>query len=371
MKKIYLLLSALLAIGTSCSNDLDGMISEENLADSKVMVVDDNRPYFVREDGSLCFTSVEAYYALTDSLVNLSGEEFENWEKQVGFASYRTYTNAIIDKIYDAEELENDDEVSRLLAENSQYVYRNTNGLVEARIVSETYKCIANKDGVFYFNNTRNVVDGNAIGVEKEGSVQLQKVYALDGGVSLLTENSAIDYKELVYTTRDNERQVCTFPRMVENIVYTEEIGKAKYVRHQMEIKIYGKKKKRRKWVNYKTDKHLEEIHAVFRNIPISVKPDGTVKEVSDSYVFNHTARIDRGDEHHVHTVVFDLGVLVKNYIGALEHPYCIHYRGTTRGCENTLYHEYAQYNYYNGAYDEKAKCPSHPIKYPIVFPGE
>lgn len=370
MKKIYLLLSALLAIGTSCSNDLDGMMSEENLSDSKVMVVDDNRPYFVREDGSLCFTSVEAYYALTDSLVNLSSVEFENWEKQVGFTSYRTYTDAIVDRIYDAEELENDDEVSRLLAENSQYVYRNANGLVEARIVSETYKCIANKDGVFYFNNTKNVVDGNAIGVEKDGNVQLQKVYALGDGVSPLTENSAIDYRELVYTTRDNERQVCTFPRMVENLVYTEASG-AKYIRHQMEIKIYGKKKKRRKWVNYKTDKHLEEIHAVFRNIPISVKPDGTVKEVSNSYVFNHTARLDYGDKHHVNTQVFDLGVLAKNYEGALEHPYCIHYRGTTRGCENTLYHEYAQYNYYNGAYDEKAKCPSHPIKYPIVFPGE
>lgn len=160
MKKKFstMVLGLTVALLSSCNgNDI---VEETAMSNVKTKAIEQVKSRCSVVDGILHFSSTDDYYALTDSLCKLSDVEFENWENQNNFLSYRTYVNRIIDEIESAQNENDVDKVSSLLKEYSNYVYLSEEDFVQPVILATSYRSIVNKDGIFYFNDTENVVDG-------------------------------------------------------------------------------------------------------------------------------------------------------------------------------------------------------------------
>ena len=92
-----MVLGLTVALLSSCNgNDI---VEETAMSNVKTKAIEQVKSRCSVVDGILHFSSTDDYYALTDSLCKLSDVEFENWENQNNFLSYRTYFNLIIDEI--------------------------------------------------------------------------------------------------------------------------------------------------------------------------------------------------------------------------------------------------------------------------------
>ena len=88
-------------------------------------------PCYVQGDGSLCFRSTKDYFAVTDSLIKLTDQELNNWEKTMGFVSYRSYVNKFVNEVEEAYNDEDFDKFDQLLNKYAEYIYLDTDSLVK------------------------------------------------------------------------------------------------------------------------------------------------------------------------------------------------------------------------------------------------
>lgn len=342
----------------SCSENatLDEVGNETSLVKTKSV---DDLSYYVREDGALCFSSVENYYSITNLLVNMTQEEYENWEKQNRFTSYRTFTNGIIDEIENAQYRGDESNVKELLSTYSKYVYMNKDSIIMPIIQSNSYRCITNKDGVFYLNDVKNIVDDKYIYTEPNSmtkSSPIKHSYIISNKL-LRDEDEHVAYDNKEYKKSDNTKSVNANCKLIRHIVHKDAQGTF-YALVQFEVTCFGRRnKKAGGWQRYNTSHTIENIHCHFKNIPVSVKPDGTLESLDVDYYLDHDA-IDQIDTNSKYGVItYDLGITVKNYARPLTSAQCIHFMVKTGG----TYPEGLGYNYYNNYYNDKNNtCSEH-----------
>lgn len=346
MKSFTVFFNACLLLCTlfSCNENavLDDVNNETSVVKTKSQ---EEAPYSVREDGTLCFSSVENYYSVANLLVNMSQDEFANWEKENNFISYRTFTNGIIDEIENAQNNNKVNEVEKLLSKYSKYVYMNNDSIVMPIIQSNSYSCVTNKDGVFYLNNVKNIVDGKYIYAEansKAKNLLIKQPYIISNSL-LRADDEHIDYDNKEYKKHDNTKSVNAYCKLIRHLVNKDAQGTF-YAIVQFEVTCFGRRNRTvGGWQRYSTSHTIENIHCHFKNIPISVKSDGTLGSLATDYKFDHDAidQIDTDSKYGVRT--YDLGVMVKNHASPLTSAQCIHFMAKTGG----TYPEGLGYNYY------------------------
>lgn len=299
-------------------------------------------PYYVQSDGSLRFRSTEDYFTITDSLVKLSDQELNNWEETIGFVSYRSYTDKLIDEIEEAYNNDDFNKVNSLLNDNAKYVYMDTDSIVKPLIKSKAYQSVTNKDGIFYLGDLKNVVDDTYIyAIGKQRSISPKLSYVMES--NLRSTADLIQYKEYSYTKKDRTKKVISSCSLIKNIVLTDVQG-ANISIVQFQIFVDGKRYKRG-WKHYSTGYSVQDIECVFKDIPMTVREDQTL-EASEDFPYTHPGRIDAGESKN-HTFVFNIGRSVKNYTEPIQHAICIHYKASTWGTAP----EGLGYNYSNGKY--------------------
>lgn len=339
---------------TYCSSNLPlEEISNQDLSDASQE--QQSARYYVKEDGALCFHSVEDYYSVVDSLVNLSSTDYQDWAKRNRFNSYRSTIEPIIDEIQNAQE-ENSPMLTTLLNKYAKYVYLDQDSIVRPLIQSASYRSIVNQDGVFYMNNIKNVVDDKYIYADTNSTSPIKHLY-IEPQTQTKSDNEKITYNELVYENTSHDRRVLARCYQLKNIVSTDAQGNF-YACIQLELEFHGRKK--RKWYLYKTAYTVEDIHAIFCNVPVTVKPDGTLGSLSATYAFDHDG-MDRIGEAKTGTITYNIGAVVKNYTTPITRAKCIHFLVKSRG----THPEGLGYNYYNGKYYQgdyvgSGRCPIH-----------
>lgn len=305
--------------------------------------------YYVQGDGTLCFRSVDDYFAVTDSLIKLTDQELSNWEESIGFVSYRSHVDKLIDEVEEAFNEDDNNKANLLLTDYSKYIYLDTDSIVKPYISSKTYQSITNKDGVFYLGDLKNVVNNTSIyAVEKGRSVSPKLSYVMTSNLRSL--NDLVQYKEYDYVKNDGTKKVISSCSLVRNIALTDVQGN-NHSCVQFQIFVDGKRHKRG-WKHYTTGYSVKDITCRFKDIPLAVNPDQTLKSTGD-YLLSHPGK-DDADQAKSHTFVYNIGLSVKNYTNPIQHATCIHYKAMTWGTGA----EGLGYNYCNGSYgiDENHK---------------
>ena len=258
MKKKFstMVLGLTVALLSSCNgNDI---VEETAMSNVKTKAIEQVKSRCSVVDGILHFSSTDDYYALTDSLCKLSDVEFENWENQNNFLSYRTYVNRIIDEIESAQNENDVDKVSSLLKEYSNYVYLSEEDFVQPVILATSYRSIVNKDGIFYFNDTENVVDGRYVYVNNKSVNQrgrsIKQEYVVYGTpLTKATPNTTeINFVTVAYTKEDGTKRVYGAPKIFRNVVNKDNVGNF-MVQYEFYVNVDGKKKRPTGWKHYST----------------------------------------------------------------------------------------------------------------------
>lgn len=326
----------------SCS---ENAVLEENFNEASVLrtKASVDEPYYVQGDGTLRFRSVNDYFAVTDSLIKLTDQELAAWEGSIGFESYRSYVGKFISEVEEAYNYDDLEKFNSLLNEYSEYIYLDTDSLVKPVIQSKTYQIVANKDGAFYLGDVRNQVDATSVyAVENKRSMSTRIPYVVSSNTRGLTD--IIGYDEFSYKKADYTKMVISSCSLVKNVVLTDAQGN-NFSCVQFQIFVDGKKFKRG-WKHYSTTYGVKDIICKFKNIPVTVNEDQTLKS-SEDLVFSHPGFDDTKSESENHTFVYDLGAVVKNYTAPIQHAACIHYKAVTGGTNP----EGLGYNYAGGKY--------------------
>lgn len=240
----------------------------------------------VMKDGTLCFESVDTFTKTAEELSNMSDSLFEAWEKSMGFSSYRTKVNRLIEE---ADAIEDNVIRHEFILAHSRFI-KEEDGEATPLIGSQLYRTIVNEDGVFYVNQTKNVVGEST-------SAKVVKYVAFDA----------------------------------PNARYT----------HGVEILVDGKKKGVGRWKHYTTDHHVKEVHIEFDWIPVGI--DSNSNLIYGSFNENYNPTVSSGNSHR----------LIKTYSAGYPSPYDINlygvnvltYKAFTRGTGEDNYLFYAVVN--------------------------
>jgi hypothetical protein len=116
------------------------------------------------KNGALNFESADAFFKTVKLLNQMSESELDNWEDKIGFTSTRRKLINIFNQI---DQCQNDAEVSKILAENKDYVKREEDRILPI-MESSLYASITNTDGLFYVGGTAHKVVGNKIYIAKD-----------------------------------------------------------------------------------------------------------------------------------------------------------------------------------------------------------
>lgn len=369
MKKKFstMVLGLTVALLSSCNgNDI---VEETAMSNVKTKAIEQVKSRCSVVDGILHFSSTDDYYALTDSLCKLSDVEFENWENQNNFLSYRTYVNRIIDEIESAQNENDVDKVSSLLKEYSSYVYLSEEDFVQPVIQATSYRSIVNKDGIFYFNDTENVVDGRYVYVNNKSVNQrgrsIKQEYVVYGTpLTKATPNTTeINFVTVAYTKEDGTKRVYGAPKIFRNVVNKDNVGNF-MVQYEFYVNVDGKKKRPTGWKHYSTGYGIKDVVCRFKNIPLSYT-NGIVKTGDITITHPEAEELGEGKSGEFR---MNVGIGVPNYTGTPETVVCMHFKVWTYGTAP----EALGYNYYQGNYsgeDEANKkgnpsakqlCPLH-----------
>ena len=238
----------------------------------------------------------------------------------------------------------------------SKYIYLDNDSIIQPVISSNTYRHITNKDGIFYLNEVKNVVDGKYIYAEtnsKTKSLLMKQSYVISNNLLRADDEEHVDYNNLEYVKSDNTKSVNANCKLIRHIVNKDAQGTF-YAMVQFEVTCFGRRNKKiGGWQRYSTSHTIENIHCHLKNIPISVKSDGTLNALVVDYPFDHDAvgQIDTDSKYGIRT--YNLGIMVKNYERPITSAQCIHFMVKTGG----TYPEGLGYNYYN---DKKNTCTEH-----------
>ena len=371
MKRTNLLLTVCASafLFASCQSEEDVLSNASNESLSTRAMVDENTPYYVGEDGALNFKSSEDYFALCDSLAQLDDDAYHAWEQEMHFESYRSYTDKMIDEVNAAWEENDEQKATALLQKYSNYIYMNADSTVWPVVVSRAYQNVTNKDGVFYVNGAKNVVDSKYVTLASSKGRSVHRVAYISLQQNTRSTEITVPLRELDYIKSDNTKRVYASFTMLKNITFDDSKG-ANMTVLQVQVNINGKKKKITGWKDYTTGYYIEHFYGIFNGIPQSVTSEGNIKDIASNIeipIMRSRYSMPRGKRG-----IFTANLMnfaVKNYTADVPYPTCVHFRAMIDG---TL-PEGLGYNYYNGKYFEptnkcvpgsKNICPKHTNEY-------
>lgn len=239
MKKSLILSLCVSALASCSQTDVLENTSTDVLLTRSVSL---ETPFCIESDGALNFRSVEDYFQLSDSLSSLSESEYRNWETMNLFNSYQTFTDNIIDEIYMAME-NNPSTVTSLLEKNEQYVFMTGDSLVYPVIQSKSYRNVINKDGVFYINGIKNVVDERYVTLATTDNSKSVYKIAYFNPVSSNMRSEQIVFDKYAYTKKDQTKRTYADCYLIKNTAFEDSHG-SNQTMVQFQINIDGKKEK-------------------------------------------------------------------------------------------------------------------------------
>lgn len=317
----------------SCGDDGNPLLDNESdgkVESSLIQPRPANGLPVVMKDGTLCFESVDTFTKTAEELSNMSDSLFEAWEKSMGFSSYRTKVNRLIEE---ADAIEDDIARHEFILTHSRFI-KEEDGEATPLIGSQLYRTIVNEDGVFYVNQTKNVVGENTVTGYSNMTRSIQRTTYTGSMTRTLISN-------LTYETREkkvSKRKVITSAKVVKYVAF--DAPNARYT-HGVEILVDGKKKGVGRWKHYTTDHHVKEVHIEFDWIPVGI--DSNSNLIYGSFNENYNPTVSSGNSHR----------LIKTYSAGYPSPYDINlygvnvltYKAFTRGTGEDNYLFYAVVN--------------------------
>lgn len=202
-----LLLSFLLS---SC-NSADLLNDRKN--DKTTIPEKSDNAYYVRDDGSLSFSSLKAYQAVCDSLLQLSPAEFHEWENSIGFKSYRAITNEALEKLKQTTDTKS---YNSVLKQYADYIYLSHDSLIYPNIECQYYKNIIDKNGIFYIEGIKNIVTKDHISAFKDG--KKLSTYSYISDIPSTKSEQVLDAFPYIETKWDG-RKIATKARFYRTLV--------------------------------------------------------------------------------------------------------------------------------------------------------
>jgi hypothetical protein len=285
MKKSLIIFSFLL-IAFSCKEEIEKNFPQASLKNYDVL-----GSSLEVKDGTLHFGS--NFFEVTEILTKMTEEELDQWEKQVGFKSFRSFIKEIYER---TSEMDNFNEM--WLVENYPNVFRNVNESVFPIIESPIDRIICNQFGEYYTAGVYNrVLRDRLISVvnpckEKiEKALLIEKSNGYEGiysfphrSVESDLKNTCIDFYHVIRRNSDREvnmqMKVEVKTSVVQNFPFDYKVQ-----RYYVFWQVWGRKKNFwGNWVQYDTDLYVEDakfsLYAPFKS---TYQPDPN----NDSYTMN------------------------------------------------------------------------------------
>lgn len=322
--KVKLFLSVVLngLLMVSCQNDLFSEIQTDTDLQTKSLDASGFARYYVNDEKALVFETLDDYSLLIDSISKLDDDEFLDWEKEIGFESYRTYTNHLMDELDSSNEFQ----ITKKLDTNYQkYLLVKEEGLLLPKIPCQIYANICNREGYFYVGKIKNIVDGEffyADGDNLNPDLNRRMTYSLGGE----QYGNAIEYPTL-HSTPHGDYKVMTWfrifrTRAVSSSGSTYNTAIEISVRPRSWGKIVG-------WKDRESVCYVEELKIHMKglgNTYIWFDEDGNSRFASDEYIEMRTNASSKATKRYTWTVFMNSGMLMADP-GMLYDPYCVHYR--------------------------------------------
>ena len=130
------------------------------------------------KDGALSFRTVDAYFATSGKLGEMSDSERDAWEESLGFTSLRAEINKVLNAISATGD---ESEINEIVNSNSDII-KIQNGEVVPKIESQSYAALCNRSGIFYVEGVIHLLDGVRIASSKDGKLENVRM-ALNGSI--------------------------------------------------------------------------------------------------------------------------------------------------------------------------------------------
>jgi len=223
--------------------------------------------------------------------------------------------------------------------------------LIYSTIQSRAYQNIINKNGIFYINGIKNIVDSKYITLATtDNSKSIQRIAYLNP-ISSKERSEQINFDLFSYTKSDNTKRAYAECYLIKNTAFEDSHG-SNQIMVQFQIKVDGKKKRPTGWKHYSTDYTVSQIKCIFNGIPTEVYPNGYVKSYG-TINLDVPAKVVLGEGKMGFYTKNLMNFSVRNMSDPLKAPDCIHFKAETRGTSP----EGVGYNYYKGKYIIPQNC--------------
>ncbi len=245
MKKLFFFISFAILFFNSCQKEtvfeMSANKESDNIQTIEVKVV----------NGVLTFTDGNAFSKMSEVLSNMNETELFEWEKSIGFKSYKRAFTEFNDKL---NETKTEEEFNRILDENKS-LYKMNGDMIESRFPVEFYATLVNTDGCYAINTNKYVVDDKNIYIENEKKEFISYIISTQNDVKAPVNAEVI--KEC------NKRRVIgntTLYLVVWNGVDPFTRAPTQLQQLKYEVKSRGYKKYLGNWHLYRTDHSFEKI---------------------------------------------------------------------------------------------------------------
>lgn len=262
--KLVLTLCASAFLLASCQNE-EGIIDEQVNYSSVQTRTNVGEDYYV-ENGVIHFTSLDAFFNVAEEVANLSDSEFNEWEKNNNFRSYRTIANELI---AEAEEIEDEKERNNFISQNANYI-KEENGNILPVINANFYRSISNANGIFYICSTKNeVTDSEVIAYDERSRSVRRSTYFSPKARTV----QGIQYEEREHKSGD--RKVISSAK-----IFIETAFDAQFERHAISLEIFidGKAKAAfGRWKHYSTTYSHDLVRVKLKRDPIDIDENDNI----------------------------------------------------------------------------------------------
>jgi hypothetical protein len=148
LKNLSFFIASVLIVSLFFSCNKEQVDEKISLSSALEPLVDESPNYIVK-DGILCFNSAEDFIKLNDKLSTMNLDEISEWEKSIGFTSFRTEYFAITERMDTVSDL---NESKQILYENRDIIYEK-DGILYPVIEQTSYQRTANRNGIFVIND--------------------------------------------------------------------------------------------------------------------------------------------------------------------------------------------------------------------------
>jgi len=245
---------------------------EKNELDTPIVTASVDKEVSI-QNNALHFQSADVFFDISKQLAEMSKEEKDQWEQQLGFTSMRTELNSIFEQL---ENVETESEMNNLITANSDLIQIIDETIVPI-IESDAYASIVNREGIFYVENVIHKIDGQKIASIENGSIEaVTKVLKSNEtptieGINIVEYNVTNDLKGVCGTSKtawyNTSNRKCDF-KMNTYIYYCSGCCGNTYEQVEVESKIWNYKKSWGKWKSYKTSATMKN-RAYTVSVPI------------------------------------------------------------------------------------------------------